>query len=114
MAAVMLCAGSTDKARILWLSWVYSLVESTALCVVIWSERMAWTDTLFLGDALWVDAVLIFATVGATLKWLLLPTAVNIGWKLLLRGGGFEKSLAGWNKERSGDVIQLLNLERFN
>ena len=113
MVAVMLCAGSKDKARILWLTWVYSVVESSALCVVIWTVGVAWTDTLFAGGEWWIDAVLIFATLGATLKWLLLPTAVDEKWGDLLRGGENIKFLAERTKERSDAVSELLAEDRF-
>ena len=51
MVAIMLCAGSRDKARILWLSWLYSVVESSVLCPVIWTVGVTWTGKLFAGGA---------------------------------------------------------------
>ena len=111
MVAVMFCAGSSDKELILLLSWLYSLFESSVLCVVIWTVGVTWTNTLFAGGEWWIEAVQIFATVGATLKWLLLPKALDEGWTYLLGG---DKDVAGRTKERSGDVVQLLNGKRYD
>merc|ERR1711971_685296 len=111
----MLCAGSYHNDRILWFSWLFSLLQTTSMCVLIWVFRMTQTDAaLFSGVSWWIDAVLICATVGTTLKWVLIKKVVNAyNWKDVLCGKNLY-NVAARTKERSGDIDQLLEQEAYD